>query len=98
MTNIAKLIVAAFRILADMDVRPNDDGTFTIIDIAMNGESDPIADIRDVAFIVASYIRQDVATIDAAGFDLLAKLDEASKGGAAEVASRPTASFGKTYR
>ncbi len=59
MTTATATIFAAFALLADMDVRVNADGSWTIIDVPMRGESDPIADVRDVAFHAADMMRND---------------------------------------
>ena len=83
MTNdIETLIFAAFRLLADMSLVKTRNG-FVIHDCLMGGSSDPIENPRDVARIVADYIRQDESSTNAARKswhhgDLLAKLDAVS--------------------
>lgn len=78
------LITDAFSRLPDMDFQANDDGTYTILDIPMKGYSDPIDDVRDLAFFARQFLVQD-----GIGQDIRLALRAVSHGGAAEVSSRP---------
>lgn len=56
--NTTALIIAAFALLTDMAVTANDDGTFTVTDVAMKGTGN-VVDAAQAAYLVLSFLRQD---------------------------------------
>ena len=81
------IIITAASLVPDMQVRWDGDAdayrTYDVASGTVRGISDPIHDVRDVAFIVASWLRAD-------GIRVPADLEACATGGAAEISSRPS--------
>lgn len=78
------ILIDAVQMVPDMLVRWDDAaGAYRTVDVRMGGgASDPIPDVRDIAYIVGRWIADD-------GGRIPADLRRISVGGAAEIASRP---------